>query len=102
MRHAQNARKAHRPPGGLAPRRAQEQALKSLLAIEAERVDRYKLSPAGAVAEGREQALRGEFVSGEETRFERLQRQEEAVRQRIKGFRAENRLSRDELHDREL
>ncbi len=50
------------------PKAAQEQALKSLLAIEAERVGRYVLSAAEAeaVAEGREQAQRGEFVSDEE------------------------------------
>ena len=50
------------------PRDAQEQALKSLLAIEAERVGRYTLSAAEAkaVAEGQEQARSGEFVSDEE------------------------------------
>jgi hypothetical protein len=86
------------------PRDAQEQALKSLLTIEAERVGRYKLSAAEveAVAEGREQARRGEFASETETRFEQLQRQEQAVRERIRAFSAGNRLSRDELHDREL
>ena len=50
------------------PKDAQEQAVKSLLAIEAERVGRYTLSAAEAeaVAEGREQARRGEFVSDEQ------------------------------------
>jgi hypothetical protein len=50
------------------PKDAQEQALKSLLAIEAQRVGPHRLSPAGeeAVAEGLEQARRGEFVSDEE------------------------------------
>ncbi len=50
------------------PRDAQQQALETLLAIEAERVGRYTLSAAEteAVAEGREQARRGEFVSDEE------------------------------------
>jgi predicted transcriptional regulator len=50
------------------PKDAQEQALKSLLAIEAAQVGPYRLSPAEekAVAEGREQARRGEFVSDEE------------------------------------
>jgi predicted transcriptional regulator len=50
------------------PKDAQEQALKSLLAIKAERVRPYKLSPAEeeSVAEGLEQARRGEFVSDEE------------------------------------
>ncbi len=42
-----------------------------------------------------------EFAAGE-SRFERLQRQEEEVRARIKKFTAGNRLSRDELHDRKL
>ncbi len=42
-----------------------------------------------------------EFAEGE-SRFERLQRQEEAVRERIKNFSAGDRLSRDELHDRKL
>ena len=50
------------------PKEAQEQALKSLLAIEADRVGPYRLSPdeEAAVAEGRTQARRGEFVSDEE------------------------------------
>jgi hypothetical protein len=50
------------------PKDAQEQALKSLLAIEAEQVGPYRLSPteAKAVAKGREQARRGEFVSDED------------------------------------
>jgi predicted transcriptional regulator len=50
------------------PKDAQEQALKSLLAIEAGRVGAYRLSNVEekAVAEGREQARRGEFVSDEE------------------------------------
>jgi predicted transcriptional regulator len=50
------------------PKEAQERALKSLLAIEAERVGLYRLSPdeEAAVAEGRAQARRGEFVSDEE------------------------------------
>jgi predicted transcriptional regulator len=50
------------------PKEAQEQALKSLLAIEADRVGPYQLSPdeEAAVAEGRAQARRGEFVSDEE------------------------------------
>jgi hypothetical protein len=50
------------------PKDAQEQALKSLLAIEAEGVRPYRLSPAEgeAVAEGLEQAHLGEFVSDEE------------------------------------
>jgi hypothetical protein len=49
------------------PKEAQEQALRSLLAIEAEQVRPYKLSPAEeeAVAEGLEQARRDEFVSDE-------------------------------------
>ncbi|MGA9547756.1 MAG: hypothetical protein WBS14_08785 [Rhodomicrobium sp.] len=50
------------------PKEAQEQALKILLAIEADRVGPYRLSPdeEAAVAEGRAQARRGEFVSDEE------------------------------------
>ena len=45
-----------------------KQALKSLLAKEAERVGPYRLSPdeEAAVAKGRAQARRGEFVSDEE------------------------------------
>ena len=42
-----------------------------------------------------------EFAVGE-SRFERLKKQEEAVRARIEKFTAEDRLSRDELHDRKL
>jgi plasmid stability protein len=42
-----------------------------------------------------------EFAEGE-SRFERLKKQEEAVRARIEKFTAEDRLSRDELHDRKL
>ncbi len=42
-----------------------------------------------------------EFAEGE-SRFERLRKQEEAVRARIEKFSAEDRLSRDELHDRKL
>jgi plasmid stability protein len=42
-----------------------------------------------------------EFAVGE-PRFERLKKQEEAVRARIEKFTAEDRLSRDELHDRKL
>ena len=50
------------------PKGAQEEALKSLQAIEAAKVGPYRLSPAEeeAVREGREQARRGEFVSDEE------------------------------------
>ena len=48
------------------PKEAQEQALKILLAIEADRVVPYRLSPdeEAAVAEG--PARRGEFVRDEE------------------------------------
>ncbi len=42
-----------------------------------------------------------EFAAGE-SRFERLHKHEEAVRARIEKFSAEDRLSRDELHDRKL
>ncbi|MGA9267678.1 MAG: hypothetical protein WBV79_14675 [Rhodomicrobium sp.] len=42
-----------------------------------------------------------EFAGGE-SRFERLKKQEDAVRARIEKFTAEDRLSRDELHDRKL
>jgi plasmid stability protein len=42
-----------------------------------------------------------QFAEGE-SRFERLKKQEEAVRARIEKFTAEDRLSRDELHDRKL
>ena len=42
-----------------------------------------------------------EFAEGE-SRFERLKKLEEAVRARIEKFTAEDRLSRDELHDRKL
>ncbi len=42
-----------------------------------------------------------EFAAGK-SRFERLRKQEEAVRARIEKFTAEDRLSRDELHDRNL
>jgi plasmid stability protein len=42
-----------------------------------------------------------EFAAGE-SRFERLKKQEEAVRTRIEKFTAEDRLPRDELHDRKL
>jgi hypothetical protein len=50
------------------PKEAQEQALKSLLAVEADRVGPYRLLPdeEASVAEGRAQARRGEFVSDEE------------------------------------
>jgi plasmid stability protein len=37
-----------------------------------------------------------------ESRFERLQKQEEAVRARIEKFSAEDRLPRDQLYDRKL
>jgi plasmid stability protein len=42
-----------------------------------------------------------QFAEGE-SRFERLKKQEEAVRAPIDEFTAEDRLSRDELHDRKL
>jgi uncharacterized protein YdaU (DUF1376 family) len=40
-----------------------------------------------------------EIASGE-SETERLKREERALRDRIAAFRASNRLSRDELHDR--
>jgi plasmid stability protein len=42
-----------------------------------------------------------EFAEGE-SRFERLKKQEEALLAKIETFSAEERLSRDELHDRKL
>jgi len=39
-------------------------------------------------------------VAGKETEFERLKRAEGEARARVKSFRASDRLSRDELHDR--
>jgi plasmid stability protein len=43
----------------------------------------------------------GEFAEGE-SRFERLRKQEEAVRARIKNFSGADRLPRDKLYDRKL
>jgi len=40
-----------------------------------------------------------ELAAGESD-FERLKREERALRDRIRNFRAENRLSRDDVHDR--
>jgi len=37
---------------------------------------------------------------GEESEFERLKRQEREIRESIKDFSASDRLSRDEIHDR--
>ena len=42
-----------------------------------------------------------EFAEGK-SRFERLKKQEEALLAKIEKFTAEDRLSRDELHDRKL
>ena len=42
-----------------------------------------------------------QFAEGE-SRFERLKKQEEALLAKIEKFTAEDRLSRDELHDRKL
>jgi plasmid stability protein len=42
-----------------------------------------------------------EFAEGE-SRFERLRKQQDAVLARIEKFTAEDRLSREELHDRAL
>jgi len=39
-------------------------------------------------------------VATKETEFERLQRAEREARARIRSFRASDRLSRDELHER--
>jgi plasmid stability protein len=39
-------------------------------------------------------------LGSEETKTERLKRQERALRERITAFRASDRLSRDEVHDR--
>ena len=43
-------------------------------------------------------------IAGEETEFEKLRREEHELRERLKTreipFRASDRLSRDELHDR--
>jgi plasmid stability protein len=39
-------------------------------------------------------------VAGEESRFERLKRQEERIRDSIKDFSASDRLGRDELYTR--
>ena len=40
-------------------------------------------------------------LAGADTEFERLEKLERALRERIKSFRAGDRLSRDELHQRE-
>ena len=48
-------------------------------------------------------ALVGEFLrslSDRDREFARLEAQQQAVQQRIERFRAADRLSRDELHDR--
>ena len=39
-------------------------------------------------------------LAGKETEAERLKREERAIRARITGFRASDRLSRDEIHGR--
>jgi hypothetical protein len=39
-------------------------------------------------------------LAGSESEFERLEKLERTLRERIKSFRASNRLSRDELHER--
>jgi plasmid stability protein len=39
-------------------------------------------------------------LAGSESEFERLQKLEATLRERIKSFRASNRLSRDEVHER--
>ena len=39
-------------------------------------------------------------LAGSESEFERLEKLELTLRERIKSFRAGNRLSRDELHER--
>lgn len=41
-------------------------------------------------------------LAGEESEFERLERQERELRAQIKNFSAADRVSRDELHDRSL
>lgn len=39
-------------------------------------------------------------MASTETEFERLERQEEEIRQKMIGFRGSDRLTRDELYDR--
>jgi plasmid stability protein len=39
-------------------------------------------------------------LGAEESEFERLKRQEAAIRQSIRGFRASDNLGREELHER--
>ena len=41
------------------------------------------------------------IVKRGETQAERLRRAEQALRERIAGFRASDRLARDQIHDRE-
>ena len=39
-------------------------------------------------------------LGSSETEFERLKKEEQALREQIKAFRASDRLSRDEVHER--
>jgi plasmid stability protein len=39
-------------------------------------------------------------IANSETEFERLKQKETALRSKVKGYRASDRLSRDELHER--
>lgn len=64
----------------------------------------YRQARIRAAEKGRSvSSLVAEFLStltDEEDRFERLQAQQDAVVAEIEGFRAGDRLGRDELHDR--
>jgi plasmid stability protein len=56
-----------------------------------------------AMADTSVSALVRDFLTrfaGEESEFEKLQRQEEELRRSVTIFRASDRLSREELHDR--
>lgn len=56
-----------------------------------------------ATADTSVSALVRDFLTrfaGEESEFEKLQRQEEELRRSVTIFRASDRLSREELHDR--
>lgn len=66
--------------------------------------DVYRQARVHAAEHGRSvSALVGEFLrslSDRESEFARLEAQQRAVQRRLGGFRAGDRLSRDELHER--
>ena len=78
----------------------------SLVARTTEAADRTSLACIRAAEEGRSvSGMVAEYlrsVSGADSEFARLEAQQRRIQSRIKDFRAADRLTRDEIHERAL